>query len=265
MLPSPEPRADLSGEEPDTAVIDPRGRSPYLELAVQEAPGNPAGAWLWRPAEEILGKEVSIRVGGSFVWPPSGVDVRGVKTVVLIAGGVGIKYVSFAGHTYRSAYADDILNSPLISILSHLNNNDPSTPNPNTATLHINILYTARLPSPGSTALDQILFLPRLREIIRSQSHSQSPRLRISLELFLTNLADDSPLVASPPDGLIIHSRRIKRQDLQAAVIGEDGEVNPAETVCYVCGPPAMTDEFVDVLRGLLGGEKDRVLSEKWW
>lgn len=42
---------------------------------------------------EILGKELNIRVGGSFVWPPTGVDVRKVKNVVFIAGGVGIKYV----------------------------------------------------------------------------------------------------------------------------------------------------------------------------
>lgn len=62
-----------------------------MELAVQEAPGNPAGAWLWRPKEEILGKELSIRVGGSFFWPPSGIQVEDIKNVVLIAGGVGIK------------------------------------------------------------------------------------------------------------------------------------------------------------------------------
>lgn len=62
-----------------------------MELAVQEAPSNPASAWLWRPKEEILGKELSIRVGGSFVWPPSDINVQYIKNVVLIAGGVGIK------------------------------------------------------------------------------------------------------------------------------------------------------------------------------
>lgn len=98
---------------------------------------------------------------------------------------------------------------------------------------------------------------------MRAQSHSR--RLRISLELFITDLPHDSPLLASPPSDIIIHSRRIKRQDLQATIIGVDAEVNPKETVCYMCGPPGMTDEFVGLLTGMLGGEKQRVLFEKWW
>lgn len=54
------------------------------------------------------------------------------------------------------------------------------------------------------------------------------------------------------------------RQDLQATVMGEDADVHPKDTVCYLCGPPKMTDEFVEVLRALLG-EKERVIFEKWW
>jgi hypothetical protein len=48
-------------------------------------------AWLWRPREEILGRELNIRVGGSFVWPPTGISINDVKNVVFVAGGVGIK------------------------------------------------------------------------------------------------------------------------------------------------------------------------------
>ncbi|RMJ24950.1 hypothetical protein PHISP_04186 [Aspergillus sp. HF37] len=250
VLPSPESTEALGTEEPGIAEMETRGRRPYVELAVQEAPSNPAGAWLWKPQDEILGKELCIRVGGSFVWPPpSGINVREIRNVVLIAGGMGI--------------------NPLISILSHLNNNDPSFPIP-PSSLNINILYTTRLPkglsateAPPETILDQILFLPRLRQIMRAQSHAR--RLRISVELFITDLPEHSPLVAAPPPDLIIHSRRIKRQDLQAAVVGEDALVNPKDSVCYLCGPPRMTDEFVDEMRGLLGGETERVLFEKWW
>lgn len=64
-----------------------------MELAVQDSPGNPPAAWLWKPTAKILGKELNIRVGGSFVWPPTGVDLQKVQNVVFIAGGVGIKYV----------------------------------------------------------------------------------------------------------------------------------------------------------------------------
>ena len=42
---------------------------------------------------KIKGQELQIRVGGSFVWPPPGIDVDQVQKVVLVAGGVGIKYV----------------------------------------------------------------------------------------------------------------------------------------------------------------------------
>lgn len=38
--------------------------------------------------------ELGIRVGGSFVWPPSGIDLDGIRNIVLIAGGVGIKYTT---------------------------------------------------------------------------------------------------------------------------------------------------------------------------
>jgi hypothetical protein len=69
------------------------GGNPYLELAIQKSPDNPPAAWLWQPSENIIGKELAMRVGGSFVWPPSGVDDDGIKRVVFIAGGVGIKCV----------------------------------------------------------------------------------------------------------------------------------------------------------------------------
>jgi hypothetical protein len=91
VLPSPEASTDsLAGEalEPSS---ESQGRPPYVELAVQDSPSNPSAAWLWRPREEILGRELNIRVGGSFVWPPTGISINDVKNVVFVAGGVGIK------------------------------------------------------------------------------------------------------------------------------------------------------------------------------
>ena len=94
VLPTPEPATEsLVESEDETGVspIEPQGRAPYVELAVQHAPGNPASAWLWQAPSEIQGKELTVRVGGSFVWPPSGLDLEEVRNLVLIAGGVGIK------------------------------------------------------------------------------------------------------------------------------------------------------------------------------
>ncbi|KAL3434314.1 hypothetical protein BDV09DRAFT_195973 [Aspergillus tetrazonus] len=246
VLPSLEPSPELvPADEELPPPIDPRGREPYVELAVQNAPSNPASAWLWRPKEEILGKELSIRVGGSFIWPPAGVKLEELQNVVFVAGGLGI--------------------NPLISMLSHLNNNDEST-GVYHPSLNIHILYSSKLPESTTpeTALDQILFLRRLREIVRSQSQFQ--RLRIALDLFLSNLQDQSSaLLRQPPEDLTIHTRRINRDDLARTVTGTDSKYSPDNTVCYVCGPPQMTDEVVGIVTELLNGRKDRVFFEKWW
>ncbi|KAJ5454443.1 uncharacterized protein N7458_005399 [Penicillium daleae] len=243
-LPSPEsPAEPLLGEEAGSSIPS-QGREPYVELAVQVSPGNPPAAWLWKPKAEILGKELNIRVGGSFVWPPTGVDIQKIKNVVFIAGGVGI--------------------NPLISILSHLNNQTERT-----QPLNIHFLYSSRLPQGHKTAspeesLNQILFLPRIRQIIRSQG--QSHRLRISLDLFLTDSNASRLTPANSPADLTIHSKRIEKHDLLSAVVGGDGKLDPRESVAYVCGPPQVTDEMIELLKGILGeGGEQRVFFEKWW
>ncbi|KAL1849257.1 hypothetical protein Plec18170_007549 [Paecilomyces lecythidis] len=244
LLPSPEPPTEsLSVEEVDLPPVQAAGRLPYVELAVQKSPSNPSAAWLWRPKEEILGKELNVRVGGSFVWPPAGFNLKDIRNVVFIAGGVGI--------------------NPLISMFSHLSNNDTASVAPGT---EIHFLYSTRLPpskssSDSQEALDQILFLPRLREI--THSHAPSRRLYISLDLFLTNLDEYPDLRSSPPKDTKIHDRRITAEDLKSAVTGSSGDETGSGTVCYICGPPPMTDEFVDRLAGMIG--RERVFCEKWW
>ncbi|KAJ5168187.1 uncharacterized protein N7482_003781 [Penicillium canariense] len=243
-LPPPEsPVEPLVGEEARSSTPS-QGREPYVELAVQDSPTNPPAAWLWKPKQEIVGKEVNIRVGGSFVWPPTGVEVQNIRNVVFIAGGVGI--------------------NPLISILSHLNNQSQRT-----QPLNIHFLYSTRLPqghetTPSDTLFNQILFLPRVRQIIRSQE--QSHRLRISLDLFLTNLSSSCLTSADNPADFTIHRKRIGKHDLRSAVVGGDGKLDPRESVAYVCGPPQMTDEIVEMLKEVLGeGGGQRVFYEKWW
>jgi hypothetical protein len=64
--------------------------APYLELAVQNST-NPPAQWLWRRPEDIIGTQLTVRVGGSFTWPPPGLNTSEIERLVLIAGGVGIK------------------------------------------------------------------------------------------------------------------------------------------------------------------------------
>ena len=35
-----------------------------------------------------------MRAGGRFVWPPPGIELKKIKRVVFIAGGIGIKSVT---------------------------------------------------------------------------------------------------------------------------------------------------------------------------
>lgn len=79
------PKDALPQSDPD--------HSPFFELAIQDSPDNPPAAWLWQPVEEILGKEVTVRVGGNFVFPPPGLNMERpkIKRAIFIAGGVGIK------------------------------------------------------------------------------------------------------------------------------------------------------------------------------
>lgn len=72
----------------------PAGEPPYLELAIQKSPSNPPAAWLWQRKDSILGKQVNVRVGGSFVWPPPNVGKESFSRAIFIAGGVGIKCVT---------------------------------------------------------------------------------------------------------------------------------------------------------------------------
>ncbi|KAL4896738.1 hypothetical protein BDV59DRAFT_171361 [Aspergillus ambiguus] len=246
-LPSLEPTTEslaVDDEETGLPPLDPRGRAPYVELAVQYAPSNPASAWLWRPKHEILGKDLTIRVGGSLVWPPAGIDLGGIRNVVFVAGGMGI--------------------NPLISMLSHLNNHPDGCPSLRRP-CNIHFLYSSKLPREGSSEspMEQVPFLSRLRQIMRS--HSTSQRLQISLDLFLTGLSPESPVLREPPLDITVHPRRISHNDLQLALAGPEGTFRPEETLCYMCGPPKMTDEFIPIIQNSLGQKKEHVFWEKWW
>lgn len=93
----------------------------------------------------------------------------------------------------------------------------------------------------------------------------------VSLSLFLTNLGDGD-------QGPIEHGRlpnrtfgrRISDLDLTQALDGYrkplyGGGYDRQGTVCYVCGPPKMTDEFVAFLQNQEGMTQERVRCEKWW
>jgi ferredoxin-NADP reductase len=128
----------------------------YLELAIQKSSLNPPAAWLWQKPESILGSELLVRVGGSFVWPPP-LKESEIRRVVFVAGGVGI--------------------NPLMSIVSAL---AAQTKEKGKLGFHVKFLYTTRDFKPDASP-SEILFLERLVSVFDTLGDEGQ------FELFLTS------------------------------------------------------------------------------
>ncbi|CAF9919642.1 MAG: hypothetical protein ALECFALPRED_001246 [Alectoria fallacina] len=219
---------------------------PYLELAIQNSPNNPPAKWLWQKERKIIGKSLSIRVGGSFVWPPPDIDLDKIKKAVFIAGGVGI--------------------NPLISIITHLISEGNYKG-------RIELLYSSR--KGASNNMSSILFMDRIHELFKKDL----PQRRHHYTLFCTNPFTLDPTSHSGEKRLdfnlernrdihyvgehqTIEFRRFEEKDLEVAL----GPVAERKgIVAYVCGPPPMTDWAIEVLKRSKGMDEKRVLCEKWW
>lgn len=145
-----------------------------------------------------------------------------------------------------------------MSIASHL----AERPDPRRT---VEFLYSTRDPGGGEGKHDasKILFLDRLTRIFNSGGGGGA--LKGRLGLFLT--PGGGAGTAGEGDGrdlqgIPFNSRRITVEDI-AEALGDDKRF----AVVYVCGVPAMTDEFVEKLTSPhgLGLQPHRVLYEKWW
>lgn len=254
---------------------------------MRQSSDSPAAEWLWQPAAKILGDTLQVRVGGSFVFPPSlggsptGSSPTGCPTsssltssptslpqgrFVFVTGGVGI--------------------NPLISMLSYIGDQQDANAEGETETappLVVEVLYSVReedlLRSDGSgdgSPASRILFLERLAALFSRR------RLHGRLQLFLTGGDTVGDAVGEPSGVLSCNEmdvpykrRRITTADLDAAVLGsgsgDDGATTSIDrTYVYVCGVPSMTDDFAahstaPPESGGLGLRSSNVLFEKWW
>ncbi len=231
----------------------PCGESPgYLELAIQNSPESKPAFWLWWPADKLIGQAIDVRVGGSFVWPPVGVDVTSIKKVIFIAGGMGV--------------------NPLMSMLSHIADG-PRPP------FEIHFLYTARIKAK-SFLRENVPFLERLAHIFMSD------RVRGVLKLVFTGDHDFSFENGGSGDHVLpFESGGVEGEDGQGGkrhlnVSFQTSRLGYAEiesmlgpvsermsSIAYICGPPTMTDSFVEYLTRPDGAGLDigQVKYEKWW
>jgi NAD(P)H-flavin reductase len=133
--------------------------------------------------------------------------------------------------------------SPLISMLSDISKSSTVTGKPK-----ITFLYTTKVSSSSPYESESILFLSRLEQIRASSDGN------MDLQVFITGRQSGNEEIRLPKT----LNRRIEERNLLAAVGRENGA-----TVCFVCGPPVMTDDFVEYFGKVVG--QDKVFCEKWW
>lgn len=141
---------------------------------------------------------------------------------------------------------------------------------------HIQFLYSAKKGPAGKAS--SILFLERLCSIFKSDlanEAAQFENMHRAFKLFITNASlpkDHREEERVQAKSLMwdtdhignknIEYRRLDERDLEIAL----GPVDKRKgIVAYVCGPPAMTDWAVRVLRESEGMKEQQVLCEKWW
>lgn len=226
--PPPSPSQDLEDQ------------NPYIELAIQSSPSNPPAAYLWLPPSQILPKPLRVRVGGAFVYPPPALsfeECKSIKRAVFVAGGVGV--------------------NPVMSMLSAMHGLGPGRVGGMVGC--VRVLYTVR-----KRIGEEVLFYKRIRDIAESCERNGN----VDFKFVLHETGGEGVEGISNTDGPVKSksvehkSRRIEYGDLLDCLGPEEERKN---VVVYVCGPPMMTDEFVDVFGKAPGMESRRVLCEKWW
>lgn len=211
---------------------------PVLELAVK-ASDHPPASWVTRQAK--VGDRVQVRVGGDFVYGgPTGAHDDEVHRLLFIAGGVGI--------------------NPLYAMIRQLHRGiDPSTPT------KIVLLYSAG-------AVEELVFrseldmmaLPAREEGSCANGISKSENEgRLAMRVVYTTTQDCQQQHSDAKSGL-----RTGRIDCD--MIGEaiawlgTGSRSVCPTSVYVCGPPGMAEEMVD-LCAQHAVPRESVRFESWW
>ncbi|QSZ35194.1 hypothetical protein DSL72_008061 [Monilinia vaccinii-corymbosi] len=265
---------------------------PGIELAIQkpvfkseeEGKVGEQVTWLFRNPEEIMGAELRVRIGGSFVWPPDSCTTSAssalspqptnandenswrreidITRVIFIAGGMGI--------------------NPLMSMIGYINSKlEMREENDGYAreserereeegeiryeNLEIQFLYTSKTPAPFNEGENEkeaeIPFLPRLTKIFGSpsppnqpqpqpQPQPPNPKINWNLHLFLTNTNTNTKTKTptppfSTPSTPQIHTHPHRIHPQDIQNAIPQTSHARKKTLIYICGPPAMADEMI--------------------
>ncbi|KAK4453097.1 hypothetical protein QBC34DRAFT_216649 [Podospora aff. communis PSN243] len=180
LPPLPKPGGFTITSTPFKALLSPSNPNPHLELAIQRSPSNPAATYLYQPPSLLLNTPVSVRVGGSFVFPPPGVPVVPLRRVVFVAGGVGV--------------------NPLVSMLCSIAEGSLA------GQVDVRFLYSTR-DAGVPRDVKGILFLERIAGVFKEG------RLKGGLRLFLTGCE-----VEWEGGDVKFEKRRIRLEDVEEAL-----------------------------------------------
>ena len=165
-------------------------------------------------------------MGGSFTCPPAE-GLKGVKKIVLVAGGVGV--------------------NPLMSMLGYIAAEGVD--------VEVSVLYGSKIDEGG-----KVVLLDRILDLFGKKL------VKGGVKLFLTAKKDvEAGVQVMDGVGVAVHSGRMTVN----TVLNEIRDLGDAKAgLVYICGPPAMTDEFVEALTK--EDMKDviypnNVKLEKWW
>ncbi|RYC54247.1 hypothetical protein CHU98_g11962 [Xylaria longipes] len=187
--------------------------------------------------------------------PELAIDVRALRRVVFVAGGVGV--------------------NPLVSMLGSL---AAASTTPTTPGFEVHFLYSLKDPGTGKRRARDMLFVERIARLFR-EGKLKGGRFQVFLTGGVQGAEheedEEDKVITCDGDGdgdgkgdntIPFLPRRCNVDDDIAEVVGTPAERRFA--VVYVCGVPAMTDEFVARLTDRehgLGMDPYRVLCEKWW
>lgn len=118
----------------------------------------------------------------------------------------------------------------------------------------VHFLYVTRVRSTYTTR--NVLFLGDLLHIATARPN------QFKLHLFFSGHPSRVLMEEALP-----RERFEPRRLLDGDVLGLLGDdINERKkTVCYICGPPLLTDHLVGLLKEQEGISEERVMCEKWW
>ena len=209
---------------------------PKITLAVKRSDHAPS-QWVHSASSSEIGREIHIQVGGTCVLDTATIDQQ---SVVFCAGGIGI--------------------SPLLSMYRYWNElqrqyycknrqeQDGSCPVLEGAPT-VSFLYS--VPTEEELVFGDVL----VHEASVTNNNHDIPPPQITFTLTQQPAWTDSLKSSLEARGVVCRTGRLMKEFLQQA--------DPTSTF-YLCGPPAMLDEGIDLLERW-GIDKDHVHFEKWW